>query len=141
MTPAKGATRPLGFHPGPNNPVKKKKKTPLRAVTTEEVAEKAIQEMRGEEPPRETRRKRKHPPAGETSRDKFVRLATARVNSAMNSIRLLGNLANRHVYKYEDGDVDVIRKTLIDCINEALSQFTKRERPEIKFVLRTAKEP
>lgn len=108
-----GNTRPLGYQ----QPRLRSAPAPLR-----------------EAPP--PRRKRAHPPAGETSRDKFIRLATNRATTAMYSIRLLGNLANRHVYQYEDEDIRVIRETLHAQIDEALSQFAPKTRPEIRFELR-----
>lgn len=114
-----GNTRPLGWGGNGTRP-RSAPPTPAAEINT---------------PIRRT--KRKHPPTGETSRDKFIRLATNRVTTAMYSIRLLGNLANRHVYQYEDEDVRVIRDTLHAAIEEALSQFAPKERPEIRFELVT----
>lgn len=111
-----GNTRPLGWG---GNGAKPRSAPPIPVM----------------EAPPARRTKRKHPPTGETSRDKFIRLATNRVTTAMYSIRLLGNLANRHVYQYEDEDVRVIRDTLHAAIEEALSQFAPKERPEIQFKL------
>jgi hypothetical protein len=37
----------------------------------------------------------------ETDREKFVRLATARVNKAIKAIQVIGNLSNRSNYSYE----------------------------------------
>jgi len=44
----------------------------------------------------------------ESDRDKFVRLATKRVNNAIKTIQLIGNLSNRGNYDYTDKDVDRI---------------------------------
>lgn len=48
----------------------------------------------------------------ETDREKFVRLATARVNKAMKAIKVIGNLSNRSNYSYTKEDVEKIFRTL-----------------------------
>ena len=45
-------------------------------------------------------------------REKFVRLATKRVNNAIKSINLIGNLSNKSNYDYSQKDVDKIFKAL-----------------------------
>lgn len=44
----------------------------------------------------------------ENSEDKFVRIAEKRVNNAIKSIRLIGNLSNRSNYSYTEKDIEVI---------------------------------
>lgn len=44
----------------------------------------------------------------ESSREKFVRLTEARVNTLIKTIRLLGNLSNKSNYSYRKKDVDKI---------------------------------
>ncbi|MBT3039177.1 MAG: hypothetical protein KME37_09585 [Candidatus Thiodiazotropha sp. (ex Codakia orbicularis)] len=44
----------------------------------------------------------------ETDRDKFVRLANKRVNSAIKALELIGNLSNRSNYDYTEKDVDMV---------------------------------
>ena len=41
----------------------------------------------------------------ETRRQRFKRLATKRVNKTLNQLRVLGNLANKSYYDYNEGDV------------------------------------
>lgn len=48
----------------------------------------------------------------ETDREKFVRLATARVNKAIRSIQIIGNLSNKSNYSYETSDVEKIFRAL-----------------------------
>lgn len=48
----------------------------------------------------------------EKDREKFVRLANARVNRAIEAIRLVGNLSNRSNYAYLQEDVDKIFRSL-----------------------------
>lgn len=44
----------------------------------------------------------------ETDRDKFIRLANKRVNNALKSIELIGNLSNRSNYDYTEEDAEKI---------------------------------
>lgn len=45
-------------------------------------------------------------------RERFVVLAEKRVTRAIKDLRLIGNLANKSNYEYEDRDVDKILRTL-----------------------------
>jgi uncharacterized protein YceH (UPF0502 family) len=45
-------------------------------------------------------------------RERFVALAEARTDKALNAIRLLGNLSNRSNYDYTDSDVSQIIRAL-----------------------------
>lgn len=54
------------------------------------------------------------------SREKFVELAEKRVNNALRSIRVIGNLSNSNLYEYSDKDVSRIMNALrseIDSVN------------------------
>lgn len=42
----------------------------------------------------------------ETRRQRFKRMATKRVNKALNQLRVLGNLANKSYYEYNEDDVN-----------------------------------
>jgi len=50
--------------------------------------------------------------AKQNKRDKFVFLATKRVNRTIKDLRLIGNLSNRSAYAYSDEDVKKIVRTL-----------------------------
>ncbi|WP_296740399.1 hypothetical protein [Mesorhizobium sp.] len=56
-------------------------------------------------------------------RQKFVKLAEARVTRAMNDIRLIGNLSNRGAYEYTDEDVRKIFRVLQKELEGAKSRF------------------
>ena len=43
-----------------------------------------------------------------SKREKFVRLATGRVNKAIKEIQLIGNLSNRTYYEYSNADIEKI---------------------------------
>lgn len=57
-------------------------------------------------------------------REKFVKLAEARVNKAIKDIRLVGNLANKNNYEYENGDTQKIFKALQKELDAAKSRFS-----------------
>lgn len=62
----------------------------------------------------------------ETDRDKFVRLATARVNKAIKAIQVIGNLSNRSNYKYTNADVEKIFRVLIGEVRACRQRFEPR---------------
>lgn len=56
-------------------------------------------------------------------REKFVRLAEGRTQSALDAIRKLGNLSNRRAYEYSDSDVRKILKALRDATSDIERKF------------------
>jgi hypothetical protein len=56
-------------------------------------------------------------------RDKFVRLATKRVNSALKAIQLIGNLSNRSNYDYTEEDVQKVFRALQDELSTCRKKF------------------
>ncbi len=56
-------------------------------------------------------------------REKFVRLAEGRTQSALEAIRKIGNLSNRRAYDYDDADIKKIIKTLREATNEVERKF------------------
>src|SRR3989304_2734632 len=70
-----------------------------------------------------TKRKQTHlksvPPtttAEETKRERFIRIGNARMQRALNSIRLLGNLANTN-YEWGEDDIRAMQNTVLDQLN------------------------
>lgn len=57
-------------------------------------------------------------------RHKFVELAEARVNRAIKDLRLIGNLANRGAYEYNDDDARKVFKALQKELDSAKARFT-----------------
>lgn len=55
---------------------------------------------------------------------KFRDLAESRTNRAMESIRRIGNLSNRHLYEWEDAEVRKIVKALKDAVVEVERKFS-----------------
>jgi hypothetical protein len=58
----------------------------------------------------------------DADRQKFVRLAGARVSRTLKDIQLIGNLSNRSNYDYTDDDMDKIFKAL----NQEIAACKKR---------------
>lgn len=56
--------------------------------------------------------------------DKFRELAEGRTNRALDSIRRIGNLSNRHLYEWEDAEVRKIMKALKDAVGEVERKFS-----------------
>lgn len=56
-------------------------------------------------------------------RERFVALAEARTDKALNAIRLLGNLSNKSNYEYSDADVAQIIKALEAELKALKAQF------------------
>lgn len=57
-------------------------------------------------------------------RQKFIELAEARVNRAIKDIRLIGNLANRSAYEYDDEDTKKIFRAIQKELETAKARFT-----------------
>ncbi len=70
----------------------------------------------------------------ETKREKFVRLAENRMNSALKNIQLLANLSNTSAYDYTDEDVDKIIKALKVAVGDLEKSFAPTSRSK-KFKL------
>ena len=59
----------------------------------------------------------------ENDHKKFVELANKRVNNAMKSIRLIGNLSNRSNYSYDNDDIKKIFSALQRELRDARRRF------------------
>ena len=65
-------------------------------------------------------------------RENFLRLAEARMEKALKSISLLGNLSNRSYYEYTNEEVEAMFSALEDMIAEVRSEFVSKKKA-IKF--------
>lgn len=72
---------------------------------------------------------------GENKQQRFQRLATNRVNKAIKSIELIGNLGNKSLYESSENE----RKKIIKAINDSVTQMkidldgTSKKREGFKF--------
>lgn len=71
----------------------------------------------------------------ESDRQKFVRLATKRVNNALKYIRLISNLSNTSNYRYKDEDIEKIFKILENEIAECRHKFEQKKKVKQTFTL------
>lgn len=60
-------------------------------------------------------------------RERFVALAEARTDKALNALRLIGNLSNRSNYEYTDADVAQIVKALETELRAIKAKFAEAE--------------
>lgn len=58
-------------------------------------------------------------------REAFLKLAPSRMTKAIKSIQLLGNLANRNSYDYEDKHIEKMMATLIKEVETLQEKFKK----------------
>ena len=72
---------------------------------------------------------------GESKNTAFKRLAANRTNNAIRSIRLLGNLSNKHNYSYKEDDFRRIFGIIEDEVKLAKSRFMVALRKKKKFKL------
>lgn len=56
-------------------------------------------------------------------RERFVALAEARTDKAIHAIRLVGNLANKSNYEYDEGDANQIVRALEQELRAVKSRF------------------
>jgi hypothetical protein len=68
-------------------------------------------------------------------REKFVRLAEGRTQSALEAIRKIGNLSNKRAYEYRDEDIKKIIRALKEAINDTEKKFETTPESGNKFKL------
>ena len=68
-------------------------------------------------------------------RAKFVELANKRVTNAIQSISLVGNLANKGAYDYSPADVSKIIKALADAVDAVNDRFHVKGTTKASFKL------
>ena len=56
--------------------------------------------------------------------EKFKKLANARVNKALNTLKLIGNLSNRSIYKYSDEQAKQIINALENELKVVKNKFS-----------------
>ncbi|MFL2819253.1 MAG: hypothetical protein ACJ0BR_06325 [Candidatus Puniceispirillales bacterium] len=59
------------------------------------------------------------------NREKFKTLANKRVNKALQTLKLIGNLSNKRHYDYDDTDAKKILKALDDELKSVKQKFSK----------------
>ena len=73
-------------------------------------------------------------PKNETPRERFKRLGTARTNSILQRLKVLGNCSNRHIYEYNEEDIDKIFSEIERKVKETKAKFHfPKKRGEFKL--------
>jgi uncharacterized protein YecE (DUF72 family) len=70
-----------------------------------------------------------HPDETEDKREKFERIALARMNRALNAVRLIGNLASYN-YDWTEADVELMRQKLDEVADQTFARFQRHKRGE-----------
>lgn len=69
----------------------------------------------------------------ETSRERFRRLATLRTNTVLKRLKVLGNCSNRHIYGYDEEDIDKIFSEIERKVKEVKAKFHYPKNKEFKL--------
>lgn len=69
----------------------------------------------------------------ETSRERFKRLATLRTNVVLKRLKVLGNCSNRHIYEYDEEDIDKIFFEIERKVKETKAKFNFPKKREFKL--------
>jgi uncharacterized protein YeeX (DUF496 family) len=68
-------------------------------------------------------------------RERFIRLAEARTNRAIKSIRLIRNLTNRYIYDYSVDELELIIKSLRSEVDELQNAVLRKNASALEFRL------
>lgn len=69
-------------------------------------------------------------------REKFKKLAEARTNKILDTLRLLGNCSNKKFYTYSEQDVKQIFDTIEKELRETKARFSEIKKGKKRFVLK-----
>ena len=75
------------------------------------------------------------PSTPESKHQRFVRLAEARTNKIIATLRLLGNCSSPAVYEYSTSDVNKIFRAIRDAMEDAENRFRKKGSGNRRFSL------
>jgi hypothetical protein len=75
----------------------------------------------------------------ESARERFLRLAPPRTESAIKRIKLLANLASSS-YQYERAEANQIVEALFDAVHDLKRRFEKKAKDKTQFTFRGKKE-
>jgi len=73
--------------------------------------------------------------SNENKSSRFKRLATRRVNNAVNILRIIGNLSNTNNYSFEESDINAIFRAIDEELKLTKSRFALvlKRRKKIKI--------
>lgn len=62
-----------------------------------------------------------------TPRRRWMEMSTKRVTSALNALRLVGNMGNRSSYEYRESEVEAVFHELETALAEAREKFAEKK--------------
>lgn len=72
----------------------------------------------------------------ETKRERFIRIAEARTNKILDTLRLLSNCSNKSNYEYDDEDIKQIFGAIDKEVKEIKNAFLGLESKQERFSLK-----
>jgi len=72
----------------------------------------------------------------ETKRERFIRIAEARTNKILDTLRLLSNCSNKSNYEYDDEDIKQIFGAIDKEVKETKNAFLGLESKQERFSLK-----
>lgn len=72
---------------------------------------------------------------GETNRERFVRIAEARTQKIIDTLRLLGNCSNSYAYEYTPKDIDKIFSAIEAELKTTKTKFVSSGGKDTRFKL------
>jgi len=82
--------------------------------------------MATDKPAKKPRKARVAAPANETKAEKFIRLASARMEKTLSAISVIGNLASRSNYEYTEEQVKAMGSALTQAVEDTMSNFNPK---------------
>lgn len=76
-----------------------------------------------------TRRERRHPPKGETARDRFLRIGQHRMKNVLRDLRLIGNLSSSN-YDVTNRDIAAMHKAIAIQMEQTFQRFSTTNDPK-----------
>lgn len=71
----------------------------------------------------------------ESKHERFVRLAEARTNKIIATLRLLGNCSSPAAYEYSTSEVNKVFRAIKDATEDAENRFRKKDSADKRFTL------
>ena len=69
----------------------------------------------------------------EHPRDRFKRLASLRTNTILKRLKVLGNCSNRHIYEYDEQDINKIFSEIERKVKETKAKFHFPKKKDFKL--------
>lgn len=69
----------------------------------------------------------------EHQKDRFKRLASLRTNTVLKRLKVLGNCSNRHIYEYDEQDVNKIFSEIEKRVKETKAKFHFPKKRDFKL--------